>query len=71
MNILNLLNVLGQTTKTMLPLACVDRYMITNSRARIRAFSTPKRAKYIIIISCIFWLIALCHTPIMAIIVNG
>jgi hypothetical protein len=38
--------------------------MITSQRARFRAFSTPKRAKYLIFFSYIFWLIAASHTLI-------
>jgi hypothetical protein len=64
-------NVMGQVTKTMLVLACIDRYLITNNQALFRAFSTPKRAKYVIVFSIIFWLIAASHSPIMTIIVNG
>jgi len=39
---------LGQLPKTMLVLACIDRFLMTSERASFRAFSTPKRAKYII-----------------------
>ncbi len=45
--------VIAQVTKTMLVLACIDRYLITNNQARFRAFSTPKRAKYLIVFSII------------------
>jgi hypothetical protein len=57
-------NFLGQVARTILILACIDRFMITSQRARIRAFSTPKRAKYFIFFSYIFWLIAASHTLI-------
>ena len=64
-------NAFGQITKTMLVLACIDRYMITSNQAHLRAFSTPKRAKYLIVFSYIFWLAVACHVPIMTTIVNG
>jgi hypothetical protein len=52
-------------------LVCIDRYMITSTRANFRAFSTVKRAKYLVVFSFIFWLIASCHIPIMQTISNG
>ena len=55
----------------MLLLACIDRYMITSNQAHRRALSTPKRAKYLILFSYIFWLIVACHVPIMTTIVNA
>ena len=64
-------NAFGQIIKTMLVLACIDRYMITSNQAHLRAFSTPKRAKYLIVFSYIFWLAVSCHVPIMTTIVNG
>ena len=45
--------------------------MITNSHARLRAYSTTKRAKLWIFFSFIFWLIAGCHIPIMVTINSG
>ncbi len=42
------LYIFGQEGKTMLALACIDRFLITSERASFRAFSTPKRAKYLI-----------------------
>jgi hypothetical protein len=65
------LNVLGQTARTMLVLACVDRFMMTNERATVRAFSTIKRAKLFIFFSIIFWLLFEIHIPIMRTIING
>ena len=64
-------NFLGQVAKTTLILACIDRYMITSDKARFRAFSTPKRAKYAIILTYIFWLIAASHVLIWTAISNG
>jgi hypothetical protein len=63
--------VLGQVAKTMLVLACIDRFLITNDRATFRAFSTPKRAKYLIFFSVIFWSLLSIHFPIMETIING
>ncbi len=64
-------HVLGQTAKTILILTCIDRYMITSNRVTFRAFSTPKRAKYFIFSSFIFWLIFASHIAIMFTIING
>jgi hypothetical protein len=64
-------NVLGQIPKTMIILACVDRFMITNKRATFRALSTPKRAKWIVFFSVIFCLLLTIHIPIMTTIING
>ena len=66
-----ILNVLGQIAKTMVVLACIDRFLITSDRASFRAFSTPKRAKYLIFFSIIFWSLFAIHIPIMTTIVNG
>jgi hypothetical protein len=57
--------------KTMLVLACIDRFLITNDRAILRALSTPKKAKYLICFSIIFWFLISIHIPIMTTIVNG
>jgi hypothetical protein len=62
---------LGGTAKTVIVLACIDRYIITSNHANFRAFSTPKRAKYLVLFSFLFWLIASCHIPIMTTISNG
>jgi hypothetical protein len=62
---------LGQISKTMLVLACIDRFLITSDRAGFRAFSTPKRAKYLIFFSALFWPLLAIHIPIMETIING
>jgi hypothetical protein len=64
-------NFVGEVPKTLIILACIDRFLITSNRASFRAFSTPKRAKYIIFFSCIFWSVFVIHAPIMATVVNG
>jgi hypothetical protein len=66
-----IVSVVGQIAKTMIILACADRYLITSDRATFRAFSTPKRAKRIIGYSIIFWTIISIHEPIMYTITNG
>ncbi len=65
------LNFVGQVPKTMIILACIDRFLITSTRANFRAFSTPKRAKYIIFFSIIFWALFLFHSPIWTTVVYG
>jgi hypothetical protein len=66
-----ILNVLGQVSKTMLIFACIDRFLITSDRASFRAFSIPKRAKYLIFFSFIFWSILALHVPIMRTVTHG
>jgi hypothetical protein len=66
-----LLNVIGQVPKTLLILACIDRFLITSDRANFRAFSTPKRAKYLFFFSCIFWSLIAIPFSIMETILNG
>jgi hypothetical protein len=55
----------------MIVFACIDRFLITSSRATFRAFSTTKRAKYFIFFSLIFWALSTIHVPIMITVVNG
>jgi hypothetical protein len=64
-------NVLGQIPKTMIILACIDRFLITNNRANLRALSTPKRAKWCSLFCIIFWFLFVIHIPIMQTIING
>ena len=66
-----ILNVLGQSSKTILIFACIDRFLITSDRASFRAFSTIKRAKYLILFSFIFWSLLTLHVPIMRTVTNG
>jgi len=61
----------GQVAKTIIVLACIDRYMMTHIYINFRACSTLKRAKIMVFISFIFWLIAGCHIPILVTINNG
>ena len=61
---------LGQAAKTILIFACIDRYLITNERATLRALSTPKRAKYLVFFAYIFWAIAASHQTIFFIPTN-
>jgi hypothetical protein len=65
------LNFIGQVPKTFIILTCIDRFLITSNRAGFRAFSTPKRAKYLIFFSCIFWSLFVIHAPIMNTVING
>jgi hypothetical protein len=66
-----LLNDLGQIARTMIILACLDRFLITNERASFRAFSTLKRAKWLIFFSILLWLVFNIFIPIMRTIING
>jgi len=66
-----LLNDLGQIARTMIVLACLDRFLITNERATFRAFSTLKRAKWLILLSILFWLVFNIFIPIMQKVTDG
>jgi hypothetical protein len=66
-----ILNILGQVAKTLLIFACIDRFLITSNRASFRAFSTPKRAKYLVVFSFPFWSLLALHVPIMRTVSNG
>lgn len=66
-----LLTVLGEVAQTFLVLACIDRFMITSESVNLRTLSTPKRAKWCIFFSFIFWLIFVIHMPILLIPMYG
>jgi hypothetical protein len=66
-----LLYIFGQQGKTMIVFACIDRFLITSSRVTFRAFSTPKRAKYLIFFSLLFWALSTIHVPIMITVIKG
>jgi hypothetical protein len=66
-----LVNIFGELGNTMIVLACIDRFLLTSSRVTYRAFSTPKRAKWLILFSIIFWSLFLSFTPVIITIVNG
>ena len=62
---------LGQVGKSMLIYACIDRYMVTSERALVRAFSTIKQAKYLIVIAILVWLILPIHTIVFTYVDQG
>ncbi|CAF0919452.1 unnamed protein product [Rotaria sordida] len=64
-------SILGLLTKTLIALACIDRFMITNHRASLRAFSTPKKAKYVTFFCILFWPLFCIHIGIMTTIINS
>jgi hypothetical protein len=66
-----IVNIIGQIPKSMIIFACIDRFLITSNRAGFRAFSTPKRAKYFIFFSIIFWVVLAIPAPLMTSVVNG
>ncbi len=63
-------NVLGQLAKTMIVLACIDRFIITSERVHLRALSTPKRAKWFIFTAILFWPLFASHIAIMTTIIK-
>lgn len=61
----------GQVSKTILVWACIDRYLITSHRAKFRALTTPKRAKYFIFFTYLFWIGVSCPPVIVYTVING
>ena len=57
--------------RTMIVLACMDRFAVTSSRVRVRAFSTPKIALKMIGITTAFWMIVSIHLPFFQTIRNN
>jgi hypothetical protein len=66
-----LLYTIGQVPKTLIVSASIDRFLITSNRASLRAFSTPKRAKYFVLFSLIFWSLFMIPIPIIITVVYG
>jgi len=66
-----IVNIIGQIPKSMIIFACIDRFLITSDLPRFRAFSTPKRAKYFIFFSIIFWVLLAIPALLMTSLVNG
>ena len=66
-----LLNIFGQVARTFNIFACIDRFLITSDRASFRAFTTIKRAKYLIFFTFIFWPLLALHVPIMRTVAKG
>ncbi|CAF0746714.1 unnamed protein product [Adineta ricciae] len=64
-------NVLGQIAKTIIILTCIDRYLFTSQQATFRAFSTPKRAKCLILVTILSWPLLASHIAIMTTLSNG
>ncbi len=64
-------NIFGQIGNTMIIAACIDRFLLTSDRASYRAFSTPKRAKWLIFFTIIFWPLFVSFIPVISTIVNG
>lgn len=66
-----ILNIFGQVARTFNIFACIDRFLITSDRASFRAFTTIKRAKYLIFLNFIFWPLLALHVPIMRTVSKG
>ena len=64
-------HVLGQYVRFTVVFACADRFFITRTSARIRAWSSVQHARRNILILCITWLILGFHVPIYMDIRNG
>jgi hypothetical protein len=66
-----LVNIFGELGNTMIVLACIDRFLLTSTRATYRALSTPRRAKWLIFFSIIFWSLFLSFIFVITTVVNG
>ena len=55
---------LGQIVRYLVVLACVDRFFITRTSARIRSWSSVRMALKLTIINCLVWMILSIHIPI-------
>lgn len=64
-------HILGQYVRFSVVFACADRYFLTRTSARIRAWSSIQMARKLLIIMCIVWMIAGLHLPIFMDIRNG
>jgi hypothetical protein len=64
-------NIFAELGNTMVVLACIDRFLLTSTRATYRAFSTPKRAKWLIFFSIIFWSLFFSFIFVITTVVNG
>lgn len=63
-------NFLGQIAKTLLALACIDRFLFTSSKAKFREFSNSRGAKILILLTIIFWPIFASHIAIWTTIIS-
>jgi hypothetical protein len=64
-------HVFGQCTRFSVVFACADRYFITRKSVHIRAWSSVRVARNLIIIMCLVWFIAGSHLPVFMTIRNG
>ena len=64
-------HVLGQYVRFTVVFACADRFFITRTSARIRAWSSMQTARRLISIMCLVWLIFGSHLPVFMTIRNG
>ena len=55
---------LGQIVRYLVVLACVDRFFLTRTSARIRSWSSVRVALKLTIINCLVWMIVSIHIPI-------
>jgi hypothetical protein len=57
-------HIIGQFVRFSVVFACADRYFITRTSARIRAWSSLKMARRLLIIMCSVWIVAGLHLPV-------
>jgi hypothetical protein len=66
-----LANVWGEMARYCILCACIDRYALTSGNARVRAFSRPSVAIWVIGIGAVAWHIVPTHMLILLSIMNG
>ena len=64
-------NVWGQMSRYFVVLACIDRFAMTNANVRLRAFSRPSIARYLMSIVTVFCHLVAIHLLIMITVMNG
>lgn len=64
-------HVWGQMARYFLVLACIDRFAMTSANVRLRAFSRPSTARYLMSIITIFCHLIAIHLLIMITVSNG
>jgi hypothetical protein len=58
-------HVLGQCLRSIIVLACIDRFIVTRANVRIRALNSVQTAVKLVFITCASWFIIAVHIPIL------
>lgn len=68
---LYLIHVIGQCLRSLIVFACIDRFFVTRTNARIRSMISISIAKKFVLINCSLWLLIASHMPILTDLRNG